>query len=338
MQLSALQRRAFGCGKNGAPVCGCARGFFGNCLDGTTFEDDELQSLPGFVEMGLREPNDMGTGRNTVCAARRKLAVAVFDGASFSLAHSLANQMSAFFRMEVAVLDGVGSLKEHGASVRAAFGDASWSAKLRGKKRKHAASSQQLDGRKMDVLDFLGGLIAVVPSDAFALLAIVPMPIAEGPNEIGGRAYGGDRVACVTTSESEPREVIATALHEVCHCFGLDHCVAWHCLMASLMLPDADGPDGDKDPRGAGYAKLRKGAEPPPGGRLWLCPLCEAKLLTAVGKPAAARESRPRYEALATALEAAGLGDDATWARQRLAALDTCGVCSEEGAGVGSSD
>ena len=92
------------------------------------------------------------------------------------------------------------------------------------------------------------------------------MPIAEGPNEIGGRAYGGDRVACVTTSESEPREVIATALHEVCHCFGLDHCVAWHCLMASLMLPDADGPDGDKDPRGAGYAKLRKGAEPPPGG------------------------------------------------------------------------
>ena len=78
---------------------------------------------------------------------------------------------------------------------------------------------------------------------------------------------------------------------------------------------------------GGTLAPLAEGAEPPPGGRLFLCPLCEAKLFAALGKHRAAK-SRARCAALARALEGCGLEADAQWARNRLAALDACGVCA----------
>ena len=36
------------------------------------------------------------------------------------------------------------------------------------------------------------------------------------------------------------RTILATSAHEALHCFGLDHCITWECLMNSNHVEDKD--------------------------------------------------------------------------------------------------
>lgn len=52
-----------------------------------------------------------------------------------------------------------------------------------------------------------------------------------------GRACG-DRVCVVSTKNTSLRGLVVTALHEIGHNFGLDHCTSWKCLMNAMSTEE----------------------------------------------------------------------------------------------------
>lgn len=179
--------------------------------------------------------------------------------------------------------------------------------------------------------DILDGLAENLPTDAYAIMMLLDLDMYEGDDDIftGGRAYGGSRIAVVssfrdnpmheysltslehrwpashcsayvaslcggggqqqTTSNVEesgpivravrsvaglPQKLLTskamyvewlsrisqTMTHELGHCFGLDHCVCYACVMQ-------------------GCASSAEALRQPP----YLCPVCLEKVATAIG-------------------------------------------------------
>jgi archaemetzincin len=179
--------------------------------------------------------------------------------------------------------------------------------------------------RQLNLLDLLDAAIDLLPTDAYALIMLIDHDMYESANDlfVAGRAYGGSRVAVVSTARYQPaldgehsvnREhswpwshcaayvraccaspespvtpkrsaqlsnnelaslylarVCRTASHELGHCFGIDHCVYYACIMQ-------------------GSASLAEDARQPPD----LCAVDLAKVLSATGVSA-----KTRYQALA---------------------------------------
>lgn len=179
--------------------------------------------------------------------------------------------------------------------------------------------------------DILDGLAENVPADAYAIMMLLDLDMYEGDDDIftGGRAYGGSRIAVVSSFRDNPmhgypadglahrwpashcsayvesqcsdepgkskranveesgpmvravRSVAAlpqkkltpkamyvewlsrigqTMTHELGHCFGLDHCVYYACVMQ-------------------GCASSAEALRQPP----YLCPVCLEKVATGIG-------------------------------------------------------
>lgn len=213
------------------------------------------------------------------------------------------------------------------------------------------ASNDKTFTRQLNLDDLLDGAISILPEDAYALIMLVNHDLFEDEDDefVCGRAYGGSRVAVISTarynpildsvqdvermhawpashctsymrnccsaaSESPPApkkrkqndshpdetattesssplhaavsahkalppldpspsaaaltglwlgRVCRTSSHELGHCFGIDHCVYYACGMQ-------------------GSASLPEDARQPP----YLCPIDEAKLLSATGSTA----------------------------------------------------
>jgi hypothetical protein len=51
--------------------------------------------------------------------------------------------------------------------------------------------------------------------------------------EVLGRACG-DRVCCVSVPNNESRELMGTAVHELLHTLGFDHCNSFKCVMNAI--------------------------------------------------------------------------------------------------------
>jgi hypothetical protein len=72
-------------------------------------------------------------------------------------------------------------------------------------------------------------------SKVSSMLFMVPAALTEidEPDmEVYGRSYGGNSVACVSTLGSV-RTMLSTSAHEILHCYQVEHCVAYKCLMNS---------------------------------------------------------------------------------------------------------
>ena len=119
-------------------------------------------------------------------------------------------------------------------------------------------------GQQLSVSDLIDAVILSLPRDAFAACAVTSLDMYEGKDDefICGRAYGGSRAAAVSTARyalglkpripTEPaasavpdtgvlwRRVAATVAHELGHCFGVDHCVEWECVMNESNSIDED--------------------------------------------------------------------------------------------------
>ncbi|RDW86931.1 uncharacterized protein DSM5745_03573 [Aspergillus mulundensis] len=212
-------------------------------------------------------------------------------------------------------------------------------------------ASDGLYTHQLNLDDLLDVAIAILPSDAYALCMLTHYDLYEDDDDlfVCGRAYGGSRVAVVSTARYNPlldealgvegahawpgahcaeyvegvcrenddgpktkrartrtpkpkvpekrngpleaaiaafnhREegqdngrntlsslwlyrTLRTVSHELCHCFGLDHCVYYACIMQ-------------------GSASLPEDARQPP----YLCPVDLAKVLAATGSSAAERD------------------------------------------------
>lgn len=222
---------------------------------------------------------------------------------------------------------------------------------------------------QLNLDDLLDAAIAILPKDAYALLMLTDHDLYEDDEDdfCCGRAYGGSRVAVVSTARYNPaldrdqhvetdhawpashcqayldmccgmstkmkqpsrqtpsvmrsalvkfsslkppeseRElsllwlsrVCKTASHELGHCFGLDHCVFYACIMQ-------------------GTAGLTEDARQPP----YLCPVDLAKVLHATGA-----DSVQRYRALLAFCERFEdedrmFGSFAAWLRGRIVEIE----------------
>ncbi|KLJ06139.1 hypothetical protein EMPG_10432 [Blastomyces silverae] len=200
------------------------------------------------------------------------------------------------------------------------------------------AAPDEVFPRQLNLDDLLDAVISMLPKDAYALILIVKQDLYESADDtfVCGRAYGGSRVAVVSTSRynpildgkhnvdhyvakscidtSRPKKrtkfssssnqdiasnddtssplpaallahtslppldllptttqlaglwlgrVCRTASHELCHCFGIDHCMYYACSMQ-------------------GSASLPEDARQPP----YLCTVDLAKMLHATGTTA----------------------------------------------------
>ncbi|KAJ1558751.1 Archaemetzincin-1 [Cladochytrium tenue] len=233
--------------------------------------------------------------------------------------------------------------------------------------------------RQLDLNHLLDAIAddSVLPADAYAVLLLVHHDLFEDPDDdfCCGRAFGGSRIAVVSTARYNPALDVAagldlehawpashcatyidrvlssaparakvprptssdspdlatpgsaltaaaaaagadaalqspatlwlsraarTASHELGHCFAMDHCVYYACSMQ-------------------GTASIAEDLRQPP----YLCPVCLAKLVYAVGggSPGTVRRSRSSSSSSSTTAVAASLDGHSGYARERYAAL-----------------
>src|SRR5205814_332705 len=105
-------------------------------------------------------------------------------------------------------------------------------------------------------------------TDALAAIALTASDLYPDPawNFVFGQASLTDRVGVWSIFRNgEPRDplflrrTLQTAVHELSHMLGIEHCIAYECLM------NGSNHQAEKDAR-----------------PLWLCPLCLAKLCAAL--------------------------------------------------------
>ena len=234
---------------------------------GTAEDEDEEQSYEEFVDMGRRKPNTDGTGRFKLTQHRRAICVLPIPAAHHSAAQraelrrhaaALACLIGAFTTLPTAVSnvvlqlrracggsDGDGPVIEDAAQNCAFPLGTSAQAMPPGRAAMAAAP--------IDVFDVFNVLVEYAEKDHYALVAVMDAEVGEDDGEGGwlgphmGRACG-DRVAVVSMAAcgsgntgrdngekgADTLELCVTALHELMHTFGLDHCTEWRCLMNSV--------------------------------------------------------------------------------------------------------
>ena len=315
--------------------------------EGSTLEGEEEQTFAAFVNSGTRLPNVRGTGRNKVVRPRTQFAVLPIGDVPASLACAVAELLGAFFGNLLPPVDVLPGLKlVYGKTTTATLhlGTSSSSADTgtgtRKRKRKRTrertvtlptsfatGDTRNTAARRapLDIWPLFDALTQFVGPSHCALLALVAAPLVEsfdddaGGIEVAdvlGRACG-DRVACVSTWGEGPsssddddgivREIIATALHEVLHCIGLDHCTTFRCLMNSQQPLD---PSEE-------YLVLS-----PLNLRKLLLVLKEGGHVTAANVASGTAALR-RYAAMEPVLRKYGLHKDAGWVLDKVRAMET---------------
>ncbi|KAJ7695689.1 hypothetical protein B0H17DRAFT_979801 [Mycena rosella] len=102
------------------------------------------------------------------------------------------------------------------------------------------ASRDGVFPRQLNLDDLLDATISVLPDDAFALLIMVPFDIYEGPDDdfCAGRAYGGSRVAVVSSARYHPG-LDAHQNVDRLHAWPASHCKQY----MNICCAEADTPD-----------------------------------------------------------------------------------------------
>lgn len=329
-KLTVAQRRGLGAGAP-ADVYSAAVGALHRRPRACYLQrDDELQSYDEFADAGTREPNAEGTGRWVPTASRRAVAVlplhwAGEDGgappaALRVVAHApdterVVELCGCYFGLPAVVHPLAGDLQlrvidaqphvvqvSTGVAFPLEFANGSGisytgKGSRRKPKRGSAAEAAAAAELAVEVWSLFAVLEEFVQEDHYCLVAVSSLRVAEDDrpdNHHLGRACG-NRVSVVSVPAcSTTRECMATMLHETMHCFGLDHCTLWRCLMNSTA-------GGDE-------------AEDLDGGYMHLCPMDLRKMQLACGF-----DIKERFERLAACYSSLGWDADASWVEKRLA-------------------
>ncbi|KAJ6585132.1 hypothetical protein B0H19DRAFT_1108417 [Mycena capillaripes] len=111
--------------------------------------------------------------------------------------------------------------------------------------------------RQLNLDDILDAAISILPDDAFALLLVVPFDIYESPDDdfACGRAYGGSRVAVISTARYHPGLDRHQNVDRV-HSWPASHCKQY----MDACCSEADSPRPKKKKKGR--AALASSEEP----------------------------------------------------------------------------
>lgn len=98
-------------------------------------------------------------------------------------------------------------------------------------------------GRQMNLNDLIDGAISILPEDAFALVMLMDHDLYEDEEDefVCGRAYGGSRVAVISSSRYDPELDAALELDRG-HAWPNSHCVKF--VRDILLDSDGDLVDG----------------------------------------------------------------------------------------------
>ncbi len=248
-------------------------------------ENDWLTAYP---EIGQTYDAFVGSDPNKPDATRKILYLLpigelAVDGAP--PLEPLVAVVHAFYGLEVKMLPAV-SLKEIGATTRI---------------NDHTGKRQAL------APDILRWMSWQVPADGYGVVGITMEDLYPDPewNFVFGQASLTERVGVQSFARYDPaffgearpagwqalvlRRATWTMVHEIGHMFGLQHCIHYRCILAGSN----NQAESDRAP-------------------LHACPVCAHKLWHSLRFDPAARE-----EALAAALGAAGLLDEAGWSQRR---------------------
>ncbi|ELR25516.1 archeobacterial metalloproteinaselike 2, putative [Acanthamoeba castellanii str. Neff] len=144
-----------------------------------------------------------------------------------------------------------------------------------------------------------GVIKELLPKDGFCVVAITARDIYEHPRDDGEIVLGrgtGDRVGLVPPRQAAGRGVKQKKEEEMCHIFGIDHCVYYTCLMNAHASPD-----------GQDHAEA-----------LHLCPIDLRKLSHCIGF-----DVGERYRQLATYYDKERWKEEAEWMERRIKHLPT---------------
>jgi predicted Zn-dependent protease len=197
--------------------------------------------------------------RNSVCDPRSVIYLINFEHAlSPENMDMVSGWVSAFYLpLRVKVLDMPLSKVGRGVVASTPAGDY----KIRARKCK-----DRMFDRQLSINDLIDAVIGSLPEDAFCACGVTAWDTFETSDDdfICGRAYGGSRVAVVSTARYAPsitplthserkrgtvtpsadviqsHRVAPTVTHEIGHCFGLDHCVRYNCAMRETLNLDDD--------------------------------------------------------------------------------------------------
>ena len=159
--------------------------------------------------------------------------------------------------------------------------------------------------------DVLGMLKGELPNDAFCLMGITMRDLYPSPawNFAFGQASYNSRVGVFSFARYDPafygksrgedyqhlllRRACKVLAHEICHMFGMYHCIYYSCLMnGSNHLAESDSRP------------------------MYLCPVCLRKLHHSIGF-----NPTDRYEALRGFYHSVGFEDAALWIENHLRSL-----------------
>lgn len=185
--------------------------------------EDTLQSFDEFVEMGNHEPDELGNGRHLFTPRRRTIALITL-GVIPNLKSFLSatkQLLSGYFCLEITQLPSLDLAKIHNK----------WSIV---DELNNSYYPLIKSPSKLNVYSILDVLTHYLHQSHYCIIALTAAPLydPEIPNStILGRA-SGDRVCVIHTSKNR-RETVGTVLHECMHTMGIDHCIAWTCIMNS---------------------------------------------------------------------------------------------------------
>lgn len=188
-------------------------------------EGDLLQSFDEFVKMGNHEPDEHGNGRNLVTSDRRTIAIITLGTIPHekSVLSSLNSLLSAYFCLEITQLPPLGLRKI----------SKNWSIIDESNECYYPLIKSSSKLNVFSIFDVLTHYL--LPSHCCMIcLTSSPLYDPEQPSSfILGRGCG-DRL-CVVSVTKNRRETFSTVLHECMHTIGIDHCIAWTCIMNSMV-------------------------------------------------------------------------------------------------------
>ena len=216
------------------------------------YDDEEEQTFHDYIDISKRNPNANGTGRWKLNNKRYKiLLIYLYESTipNMNLINDLKNFLKAYVQLDIdicilqAKLDinkkQIELIKPNDNNINMTIinDDVYGTYPLTFLPIITKIGAKKSIRYAIEVFSLFDVLAHYVKEPYISSVTLVEHTLAEqydeGVQEVLGRACG-DRVCCVSVPNNESRELFGTAVHELLHTIGFDHCNSFKCVMNAI--------------------------------------------------------------------------------------------------------